>query len=125
MARQFGIITNTSGVTSKLIANSVTKSSSVEKAEARNSVGQVIDQQAYSKSDSYNIRGLLDAEAPDVEAGDKITLGGVDYLVDSAEIVESNTAFVEWSISCSRADAATIHPLVTSGGVTSGGTVGN
>lgn len=107
MARQFGIITNTSGGVTDVVINSCEKSGSVEVAEARDEQGKVTDRKAYSKQTSYNIRGLLNASGASIEAGDVITFGGVSYLVTNATQTESNTAYVEYAITADTADSAT------------------
>ena len=107
MARQFGVISIVSGGTTAitgLIANSVTASESVETAQARDESGKVIDHQAYSKTKTITVRGLLDAASPSVTAGSVIVIGGGTFLVTSAEQTESNTAFVEYSITATESD---------------------
>jgi hypothetical protein len=107
MARQFGVISIVSGSTSAiadLIANSVTVSESVETAQARDESGKVIDHQAYSKTKTITVRGLLDAAAPAVTAGSVIVISGGTFLVTNAEQTESNTAFVEYSITATESD---------------------
>lgn len=106
--RQYGIITTTTGVTS-IVVNSYTKSESSEIAEARDEKGQVIDFQAYSKGTTLNIKGLLNAATCSISAGALLTLDSVNYIVESCEIAETNTGFVEVTISAKTADAATIH----------------
>lgn len=44
-----------------------------------------------------------------VKAGNKITLDNKDYLIESVDKTESNTDFVQVSISARTADQATIH----------------
>ena len=44
-----------------------------------------------------------------VKAGNKITIDSKDYLIESVDKTESNTDFVQVSISARTADQATIH----------------
>ena len=104
MARQFGIISAPSGTITSMVVNGITKSDSVETAQARDESGKVIDYQAYSKTTTLTIRGLLDAAEPAVEAGSVVVISGGTFLVTSAELTESNTAFVEYSITATSSD---------------------
>lgn len=107
MARQYGVITTSSGVTG-VVVTGVKKGTSIEKAEARDGQGKVTDIKAYSKGKTISLSGLLDSASLSTEAGASITIDSVTYLVESAETNESNTAFADFSISASTADSATI-----------------
>ena len=50
-------------------------------------------------------------QVPGIEPGTTVTIGSKTYLVTSSSKTESNTAFQEGSISCRRADNATLHPI--------------
>lgn len=104
MARQFGIISAPSGTITSMVVNGVTKSNTVETAQARDESGKVINHQAYSKTTTFTIRGLLDASAPSVDAGSVVVISGSTCLITSAELTESNTAFVEYSITATISD---------------------
>lgn len=107
MARSFGVISIISGTTSAIadvIAESVTKSESVETATARDESGKVINHQAYSKTTTLTINGLLDAAAPTVTAGSVIAISGGTFLVTSAEQVESNTDYVRYNLTVTASD---------------------
>ena len=73
MARQFGIITGTTGYTG-IVVTSLDKQTTVEVAEARDSSGKVTDQKAYSKKTTYSVTGLLDTASYTVEAGSTLFL---------------------------------------------------
>ena len=103
MARQFGIISATSGVAG-IIITSFNRSSSSEVAEARNEQGKIIDLKAYSKGEKIQINGLLDTADFTFSAGDILTIGEKQYLIESAEITESNTGFAGVSVSARTAD---------------------
>lgn len=106
MSRQFGIITTTEGVTG-IVVQSLSTSNTAEIAEARNEKGQVTDLKAYSKSQTISVTGLLNGEIT-VEAGAKLTLGEKDYIIETVDRNETNTGYVEVSLSARTADAATI-----------------
>jgi hypothetical protein len=107
MARQFGIITTVSGVTS-VVVQSLTRTNSAEVAEARDENGYVTDLKAYSLGETLSIRGLLDASSMSITAGSKLTLNGTDYIVESAEVSETNTGFAEVNLTVRTADGAAI-----------------
>jgi hypothetical protein len=107
MARQFGVISIVSGSTTAvadIIAESVNKSNSVETATARDESGKVIDMQAYSKTTTLTINGLLNVSTPTVDAGSVIVISGGTFLVTSAEMVESNTDFVRYNLTVTQSD---------------------
>lgn len=108
MARQFGIISTPSGTISGLVVTSFTSSTSAEIAEARNEQGHVTDLKAYSKGTSVSVRGLLDSTEASVSAGDIFTLASVDYIIESVNRTETNTAYIEIDFSARTADAAEI-----------------
>lgn len=113
MARQFGIITSTQGLQAGIVVNSLTFNETSESAEARNAQGQITDIAGYSRATTLSIQGLLDTteSVSLVKAGNKITIGNKDYLIQSVDKTESNTDFVQVSISARTADAATIHVI--------------
>lgn len=108
MARQFGIITTPAGTVTGLVVTSFTSSTSAEIAEARNEQGYVTDLKAYSKGTSISVRGLLDSTDVTVSAGDTFSLSGKDYIIESVNRTESNTAYIEIDFSARTADAAVI-----------------
>lgn len=111
MARQFGIITNLEGLQAGIVVNSLTYNEACETAEARNEKGQITDLASYSRSTTLSIDGLLDTteDVSLVKAGNKITIANKDYLIESVDKTESNTDFVQVSISARTSDEATIH----------------
>ena len=105
MARKFGIVTSLEGFTAGMVVNSLSFSESAEIAEARNQYGQVTDYASYSRAKTVNITGLLDQSKGElVKAGAKITLGTENYIIDNVSKNESNTGFVEVTISAKTAD---------------------
>lgn len=105
--RLFGIISDKTGIPSALIVNNLNRSQAAQIAEARDKNGKVIQQQAYSIQKSVNLNGITTAADP-IDAGKQITIAGENYLVDQTAQNESNTAFVEVSISAVHSDEAVI-----------------
>lgn len=105
--RLFGIISDKTGIPSALIVNNLNRSQAAQIAEARDENGKVIRQQAYSIQKSVNLNGITTASDP-IDAGKQITIAGENYLVDQAAQNESNTAFVDVSISAVHSDKAAI-----------------
>jgi hypothetical protein len=103
--RLFGIVTDTTGKPAAMIVNSLSKSASAQIAEARDEDGKVIELQAYSIAKTVSISGVTSADNP-ADCGSVITIGGKNYLIDKADQNESNTAFVDISISAQTADNA-------------------
>ena len=52
--------------------------------------------------------GLLDAESITIEPGSKLTLGEKDYIIESVDQSETNTGYVEVTLSARTADSAQI-----------------
>ena len=107
MARQLGIITTTTGI-SGIVVNSFSRNKTAEIAEARNEKGEVTDLKAYSKGETISVTGLLDAESITIEPGSKLTLGEKDYIIESVDQSETNTGYVEVTLSARTADSAQI-----------------
>ena len=107
MARQFGIITTTTGIAG-IVVNSFSRNKTAEIAEARNEKGEVTDLKAYSKGETISVTGLLDAESITIEPGSKLTLGEKDYIIESVDQSETNTGYVEVTLSARTADSAQI-----------------
>lgn len=106
--RSYGIVTVPSGAVASVIVTSFSVSTSVEVYQGRNTDGVVTVQQAYSRSETLNVRGFLDASSPAVIVGSTIVISGGTYMVTSAEVLEQNTEFVEYSFICFSADNATL-----------------
>lgn len=107
--RSFGIITDVTGVTGGLVINSLSFSETSQIAQCRGERGEVLDLAAYSKAKTVNITGYLDSSKGTLAtAGSKITLQGKDWIIDSVSKNESNSTFVEVTISARTADSAVI-----------------
>ena len=107
MARQFGIITTSAGVTG-IVTNSMSTKESADVAEARDENGKVTDVKAYSRRTTFDIRGVMDSASIAVHAGDSVTLGGKTCIVKSVDVSESNTGFAEASVSAEAVDSAAV-----------------
>ena len=108
--RKFGIITDVSGITAGIMINSLDFNETVETAQARDELGRIVDIAAYSNAKTVSIQGLMDtAKGSAATAGSIITLDGKQWLIDSVAKRESNTGFVELTISGRTADSAQIY----------------
>ena len=84
---------------------------SAEIAEARDHVGKVIKQKAYSKSKEVQFEALFDSAATLPSPGDTVTLDTVAYLVSSCNVTSSNTDFKKVNITAVKKDAAVLEAL--------------
>ena len=107
---KFGILTTDSGL-SNVIIQSISKKGNAEIAEARDQNGAIIALHAYSKSSTVEIRALLDADSVTTEAGQLITIGSQNYIIESTSQDESNTGWAEVSLTAKTADSATVTAL--------------
>ena len=105
MARSFGITSTAAGITATVL-NSVNSSQTAEIAEARGVDGKVTDRKAYSQTKTVEVSGLVDGSIT-VEAGDKVTAGGItDGLVTNLSVTESNTDYQQFSATVETKDSA-------------------
>ena len=106
---KFGIISNGASATG-LVVQSCNKDENVEIAEARNEQGRVAELKAYSKGVTYSITGLVkDGENENaVEVGSTVTIDNLNLIVESVSKQETNTGFVQVTMTCRTADSATI-----------------
>ena len=109
MARQFGIISNTSGGIAGCVLNSVRQSTSAQTAEARGEDGKITDKWFYSREENVSLSGVMDSSALSVKAGDTITYGGKSYGVVSTSMDESSTGAATFAIEGTAPDSASIH----------------
>ena len=105
MARQFGIVTTSTGVSS-IVIQSLQHGTSAETAQAMDEKGNITDINGYGKKTSVTIKGLLDGSV-DVAAGDIITVGSDSYIITSVTVSESNTGYAEADISAEGAPGVT------------------
>ena len=109
MARQFGIVSNTSGGITGCVLNSVRRSTSVQTAEARGEDGKVTDKWFFSREEKVSLAGVMDSDSLTVKAGDTISYGGKTYAVHSTSVDETNTGAATFTIEGAAPDAASIH----------------
>lgn len=110
MARQFGILTTISGLSSTMVINNVDESESVEIAEGRDENGYVTDRKAYSKTTTVTGDGLLDTNSippSAVSAGATITINSKTFLIESCSVKQANNDFAKVSFTATCKDAAT------------------
>lgn len=109
---KWGIVSNIEGLTAGITVNSLDFNENVTTAEALNEKGQVIDMVGYQKRKTVSISGTMQATASELAAaGSVITLDGKTWLITDVSKTESNSDFVQVSISATRADNAEITVL--------------
>ena len=115
MARQFGIITTNTGVSS-IVIQSIQIGSSVETAQAMDEHGKIIDINGYGAKNTINIKGLVDGSVS-AKAGDVITAEGGSYIITSFQKSESNTGYAEVDVTAEGAPGVTpVAPQTSSAG---------
>ena len=114
MARQFGIISNTSGGITGCVLNTVRQSTSAQTAEARGEDGQITDKWFFSREENVSRSGVMDSTELTVKAGDTISYGGKNYGVVSTSMDESSTGAATFAIEATAPDEATIHTYSSS-----------
>lgn len=112
MSTKFGIITSISSLQAGITVNSMDFSETVQTAQARNETGQITDMVGFSNRKTVSITGVMTGETADLAtAGSTITLGGKDWLITDVSRTESNTDFVNVTISATTADNAEIRVI--------------
>ena len=97
MARVFGI-TSAAGTddVDAVVLNTASKQVKPEIAEARGADGKVTDRNAYSKTTTITVNGLVDGDgAP--EGGEVVQIDGKDFLVEDSTITAKNTDYQQYS----------------------------
>lgn len=116
--RQFGIITSLDGLSGGIMVNSLDFNETSEIAQARNESGAIVDLVGFSKRTTVSVTGVMDtAKGTLATAGSVITLGGKEYIIDTVSKRETNTGFVQLTISAQTADSAIIS-VINDGTVT-------
>lgn len=115
--RKFGIISDISGLTAGVVVNSMDFSETVEVAEARDENGAIIDLVGFSNNKTVSISGVMQGEVATLaKAGNSITLDGKTWLITDVSRNETNTGFVQVTISARTADNAVITVINDAGG---------
>lgn len=119
MSTKFGIITSIDQLQAGITVNSLDTQQTVQTAEARNETGAITDITAFSNRKTVSIQGVMTGNTADLAtAGSIITLGGVDWLITDVSRAESNTDYVQVTISATTADDAEIR-VINGGGSSS------
>lgn len=111
MARAFGIVTAKNGGITGITINSLNKTETTKEASVIGEDGKTLEIKAYSIEKTIDVSGVIDGAAP--AAGNKLTIGGVDYLISSVKVNEASEAFVTVDLSAKTTDNATITTLTT------------
>lgn len=112
--RKFGIISDISGLTAGVVVNSMDFSESVEVAEARNETGEIIDLVGFSNNKTVSISGIMEGEVSSLaKAGNVIQIDSKDWLITDVSRNETNTGFVQVTISARTADKAIVSVINT------------
>ncbi len=112
--RHFGVLTDTSGISSGLIVTDMSISNTTDTAEARNEKGAVIDMASYSLRQNISINGTWVGGG--IQAGTIATVGGKSVLVTENTKNETNSDFQKGSITAVRADDAELWDIATISG---------
>lgn len=119
MSTKFGIITSIDQLQAGITVNSLDTQQTVQTAEARTETGAISDITAFSSRKTVSIQGVMTGNTADLAtAGSIITLGGVDWLITDVSRAESNTDYVQVTISATTADDAEIR-VINGGGSSS------
>ena len=105
MAVSFGCTVTTGYVPAYGVANSQGSSATAEIAQCRNALGAVTNEQAYSRTVKRNCTAVYTGSLP--AAGSKATIFGVEALVESASVTETNTGYAMAECTTTLADSAT------------------
>jgi len=115
MARQFGIVTTSTGVSS-IVIQSIQEGSSIETAQAMDENGNITDINGYGAKNSVTIKGLVDGSVT-AKAGDVISVGSDSYIITSFTKSQSNNGYAEVDISAEGAPGVTpVGPTTTTPG---------
>ena len=102
MAIQFGCGTTT---VTWGVANSQGSTATAEIGQARNTLGVVTNEQAYSRTVKSQCEAVYTGTAP--AAGSSATVFGNTGLVESVAVKEVNTGYTMADVTITKADAAT------------------
>ncbi len=106
MAVSFGV-TSTGGYG---VAQSVKIRTQAEIADARNEVGLVTNQQAYSRTKEVTQEFLYNGTEPDA-AGETVEIAGMTGLITESETSQTNTAYKTGTVTIQKKDSAELVAL--------------
>jgi len=115
--RHFGVLTDTSGISSGLIVTDMNVQNLTDTAEARDTKGEVIDIASYSLRKNISINGLWCGSG--ISAGTIVTVGGKSVLVTENTKSESNQDFQKGSMTAVTADNAELWDMAAISGQSS------
>lgn len=94
------------GAVTGLIITSIKFGSSAQAAEAMDEEGNIIQVDMYGKKQTVNIEGTVSGDLSGLVAGATLTIDGVAYTIESAEVTSTNTGHTSASITASAPIAA-------------------
>jgi hypothetical protein len=87
------------------VSNSQTVTGTAEIGQARNALGLVTNEQAYSRTVKGQVTAVFTGTAP--AAGASATAVGIAGLVESVAVTETNTGYQVADVTVTKADSAT------------------
>lgn len=86
------------------VANSQSTNATAEIGQARNALGLVTNEQAYSRTVKGQCTAVFTGSAP--AAGAKATAVGIEGLVESVAVLENNTGYQMAEVTVTKSDSA-------------------
>ena len=105
MGVSFGCTVGTGYVPAYGVANSQGSSATAEIAQCRGATGAATNEVAYSRTVKRNCTAVFTGSLP--TAGSKATLFGVEALVESAAVTETNTGYAMAECTTTKGDNST------------------
>ncbi len=103
MAVSFGVVTGATCSYGTVTESDIKDTAAI--AEARNSLGAVTNEQAYSRTVKASIKGVLTGSAP--ASGSAATIAGKAGLLENVETSETNTGYAQFSATNTKSDSST------------------
>ena len=108
MAISFGVVTGATCAYGTVTGSDIKDSAEI--AQARNALGAITNEQAYSRTVKASISGVLTGSAP--SSGTAATIAGKAGLLENVETSETNTGYQQFSATNTKGDSATQVALV-------------
>ena len=89
------------GAVSGLIITSIKQGENGQTAEAMDEEGYIVQVDIYGKKKSLQIEGTVSGGSLALQVGGTLTIGSVDYTIESVEITQTNTGHQTASITAS------------------------
>lgn len=91
------------------VFQSAEKGSEIDRNMVRDESGQAVEEIAYSKNRTRNVEFVVDGlNHTGDEAGSKMTLGGLEVLIDNSALTESNEDYARGTLTGAKRDGATL-----------------